>query len=231
MTEEQKKLADSYNWWHRIKLTEDYTTKGSCPHGNESDFESRFGLPKDMTGLSVLDVGTWDGLFAFEAEKRGAEVDAIDCYQKCAGQQLEMLKAHEPFRLAYSVLNSGVVFGFNTLEDYEPTLFIDDDYPRDEYIKYDYIFHFGIMYHIKNPLGHVEKLMELVAPGGTILVETAISKMFGPVLEYAPGFDNDPTNFFYPTVEWMELAFKENGAKSVECFYNDGIRATFRIKC
>ena len=30
-------------------------------------------LPEDMSGLSVLDVGAWDGFFSFECERRGAE--------------------------------------------------------------------------------------------------------------------------------------------------------------
>src|ERR1700730_201128 len=37
-----------------------------------------FQLPEDLTGQSVLDIGPWDGYFAFEMERRGAEVTAID---------------------------------------------------------------------------------------------------------------------------------------------------------
>jgi len=33
-----------------------------------------------MTGLRVLDVGTYDGFFAFECERRGADVVAIDIH-------------------------------------------------------------------------------------------------------------------------------------------------------
>ena len=33
-----------------------------------------------MTGLCVLDVGTYDGYFAFECERRGANVVAIDIH-------------------------------------------------------------------------------------------------------------------------------------------------------
>jgi tRNA (mo5U34)-methyltransferase len=35
-------------------------------------------LPDDMRGLRVLDIGTYDGYFAFECERRGAEVVAVD---------------------------------------------------------------------------------------------------------------------------------------------------------
>jgi tRNA (mo5U34)-methyltransferase len=38
-----------------------------------------FGLPQDMTGMRCLDIGTYDGFWAFEMERRGAaEVIGID---------------------------------------------------------------------------------------------------------------------------------------------------------
>ena len=39
-------------------------------------YVARYGLPTDMTGMRALDVGTWDGFWAFEMERRGAEVVA-----------------------------------------------------------------------------------------------------------------------------------------------------------
>ena len=38
-------------------------------------------LPDDLRGRRALDVGTFDGFWAFELEKRGAEVVAIDIEQ------------------------------------------------------------------------------------------------------------------------------------------------------
>lgn len=39
----------------------------------------RYGLPERMDGMRVLEVGTWDGFWAFEMERRGAdEVIALD---------------------------------------------------------------------------------------------------------------------------------------------------------
>jgi tRNA (mo5U34)-methyltransferase len=37
-----------------------------------------YGLPERMDGMRALDVGTWDGFWAFEMERRGAEVTALD---------------------------------------------------------------------------------------------------------------------------------------------------------
>ena len=41
-------------------------------------YVERFGLPERMDGMRVLDVGTFDGFWAFEMESRGAEVVALD---------------------------------------------------------------------------------------------------------------------------------------------------------
>jgi tRNA (mo5U34)-methyltransferase len=38
----------------------------------------RYGLPDRLEGMRVLDVGTWDGFWAFELEHRGASVVALD---------------------------------------------------------------------------------------------------------------------------------------------------------
>ncbi len=37
-----------------------------------------YGLPERMDGMRVLDIGTWDGFWAFEMERRGATVVALD---------------------------------------------------------------------------------------------------------------------------------------------------------
>jgi tRNA (mo5U34)-methyltransferase len=223
MTEEQRKEIESLKWWHRIHLTPDYTTPGICPHGHPGDFESRFGLPKDLIGLSVLDVGGYDGLFSFECEKRRAKnVDMIDIYQGSPNKN-----SNRPFQLAKEILNSKVFYNEYSLENFMPYSYKT---------MFDIILYFGVMYHIENPLGAVKKLMQLVKTGGTILVETAITNTTleassTPILEYRPGHDNDPTNQFYPNTAWIKSAFLTNGAKSVEVVYKDPHRATYRVLC
>lgn len=235
MTEEQRKEVESLYWWHRIELEPGYVTPGECPHGNAQDFESRFGLPKDLTGLTVLDVGGYDGLFSFECEKRGAaEVDMIDRYQNSKNTKHH---PNRPFTLAKTILNSNVLYQNHTLEDYNPKYWDTlEDIEICKPVLYDLILYYGVLYHITNPLGAVEKLIKLIKPGSVILVETTIAnpeleESLVPVLEYRPGFDGDPTNFFYPNTAWIITAFVANGARGVQVVYNDGIRATYRIKC
>lgn len=67
---------ESY-WFHKIELAPDLITPGwSDPEKDKPPF---FGLPTNMRGMRVLDVGCCEGFFSFEAERRGArEVVAID---------------------------------------------------------------------------------------------------------------------------------------------------------
>jgi tRNA (mo5U34)-methyltransferase len=63
------------DWYHTLELPERLETDGWFdlrPH------VASYGLPERMDGMRALDVGTWDGFWAFEMERRGAEVVAID---------------------------------------------------------------------------------------------------------------------------------------------------------
>lgn len=63
-------------WYHTIDLGNGIVTPGFI---DNRPTMHRFGLPEDMTGLRCLDIGTYDGFWAFEFERRGAsEVIAID---------------------------------------------------------------------------------------------------------------------------------------------------------
>ena len=36
------------------------------------------GVPADLSGLRVLEIGAWDGAYTFELVRRGAQVTALD---------------------------------------------------------------------------------------------------------------------------------------------------------
>lgn len=62
-------------WYHTLELPGGIVTDGIFDHRPLVPF---YGLPDDLQGKSVLDVGTWDGFWAFELERRGGKVSAID---------------------------------------------------------------------------------------------------------------------------------------------------------
>lgn len=70
-----RERAEQLGWYHTLELAPDYTTKGMF---DLRSYVERYGLPERMDGMRALDVGTWDGFWAFEMERRGAEVVALD---------------------------------------------------------------------------------------------------------------------------------------------------------
>lgn len=74
--EELIERARAHGWYHTLELAPGLATPGMFDH---RPFVQRYGLPERLDGLRCLDVGTWDGFWAFELERRGAaEVHAID---------------------------------------------------------------------------------------------------------------------------------------------------------
>lgn len=64
-----------YFWYHTVDLGDGLVTPGSFDY--RSSLPS-FGFPDDMSGKTVLDVGSATGFFAFEFEKRGASVVSVE---------------------------------------------------------------------------------------------------------------------------------------------------------
>ena len=63
-------------WYHSIDLGNGVVTPGFI---DNRDTVRYFGLPDDLRGRRCLDIGTYDGFWAFEMERRGAnEVVGID---------------------------------------------------------------------------------------------------------------------------------------------------------
>ena len=65
----------NYYWYHTIDLGDGLITPGIYDY---RDALSPYGFPEDMRGMTVLDVGSATGFFAFEFEKRGARVISVE---------------------------------------------------------------------------------------------------------------------------------------------------------
>ena len=98
-----------------------------------------FGLPMDLRGKRVLDVGAWDGWFSFECERRGAEVVAVDCV------------AMDTFLEAKQLIGSKVEY---------LTLDVNELSAR-RLGRFDIVLFFGVLYHLRHPLLGLEKAVEL----------------------------------------------------------------------
>jgi SAM-dependent methyltransferase len=70
-------LADPerYYWYHTLDLGDGVVTPGLYDY---RETIGAFGFPEDMSGMTVLDVGSATGFFAFEFERRGARVISVE---------------------------------------------------------------------------------------------------------------------------------------------------------
>jgi tRNA (mo5U34)-methyltransferase len=150
-------------WFHTFALNR---AEGIYTSGAARDHRYRVSaLPADFGGLSVLDVGTFDGFYAFLAERRGAgRVVAVDNEQYrlwvVARWGIE-LEGGEGFRAIHGLVGSSVEY--RRLDAFE----LDR---LDE--QFDFVFCFGILHRVEDPLGLLRVLRERTAPAGTVLVET-----------------------------------------------------------
>ncbi len=74
-TRELLALARRHTWYHTLELADGVVTSGMF---DLRPYVSRYGLPERLDGLRCLDVGTFDGFWAFEMERRGGTVVALD---------------------------------------------------------------------------------------------------------------------------------------------------------
>src|SRR5215831_10985883 len=91
-----RKEVSALHWFHRIDLGNGIITPGQDIDG-ETKIEFNK-IPTDLRGKTVLDIGAWDGLFSFEAERRGAaRVLATDsfCWNGRGGARRPVLNSPE----------------------------------------------------------------------------------------------------------------------------------------
>ena len=141
--------AEPY-WFLQMELGDGVVTPGwSNAARDKLPF---FGLPDDMTGFRVLDVGCAEGFFSFEAERRGAaEVVSLDYDPECIKR----------FRLCAEALGSAVT---------HPQ--VESVYTLDPAVlgTFDLVMFFGLLYHLEYPLLGVEKVAAMTS--GTLLVQS-----------------------------------------------------------
>lgn len=181
--------AEGY-WFHRIELAPDLVTPGwSDPRSEKLPY---FGLPADMSGMRVLDVGCADGFFSFEAERRGArEVVAIDSFPDSIRRTT----------LCRDALGSRVA----------PYLCNVYDLQAKTFGTFDLVMFFGVLYHLRHPLLALERLRSVCS--GTLLLQTATWEVAGekqlPLARFDPfGIESGPEHqrSWDPTVFWRPNA-------------------------
>jgi tRNA (mo5U34)-methyltransferase len=174
-------LVDAVPHWHHImRFPHGIVTPGAYDPGELFAFLE---LP-DLRGKRVLDVGTRDGFFAFECERRGAEVVAVDY----AGMDLT------GFGAAKKIYGSQVEYVQANVYDLSP----------DVLDTFDVVLFLGVLYHLRHPLLALDRLRPLCR--SLLIVESLVcdAKVFTgfetgePLARLAPRLVDTPLAQFLP---------------------------------
>jgi len=223
----QAKVDAIPDWYHIIELPGGIVTPGGSPIDAD-----QYGVPDDLTGKRVLDVGAWDGYWTFEALRRGAmEVVAIDdfsdtCPSKLPGAEAftyERSVKWQPFDLCREALG----YTEAQAKRIEMSLYDVADAGLGEF---DVIFFFGTLYHCKYPQYAMDKLVALLNGGGRIYIESAICDDFSPygggfghghadnVIEVYPGaqYGHNPSNYWVPSLSALGCMMQMAGIQNID---------------
>ena len=198
--------VEAIRWFHTIDLG------GGVVAPGEDDTPAKLrtlGLPADLTGLSVLDVGAWDGFFSFEAERRGARrVVAVDPAAWREDQPENEWGTKAGFELARRVLGSRV-------EDLDLDLL---DISPETVGRFDVVLFLGVLYHLLDPLPVLERVASVT---DRLLILETHADLLGlrrPAMAFYPGaeVEGDGSTWWGPNVALLRALLGGQGFTRVK---------------
>jgi tRNA (mo5U34)-methyltransferase len=174
-------------WYHAIDLGHGVVTPGIFDHRPVID---RYRLPDSLAGRRVLDIGTFDGYWAFEFERRGAaEVVAMDIatfgeadFPPPARARMDPAVLAEQtgrgFVIAHDVLGSRVIRRTGSVYRLDVA----------EWGRFDLVHLGNVLVHLRDPALALQRILPLVQ--GRLMVSEAVdpdleeAEGMGPLLRY-----------------------------------------------
>jgi tRNA (mo5U34)-methyltransferase len=220
-SDELTDLIRSTSWYHTIDLPGGITTPGQFDH---RELLPRYGLPKDLTGKRALDVATFNGYWAFELEKRGAQVTAIDLddprewdYPRPVRAVVDSMGEQGDigagFRIAHRALNSAVERVKCSVYELDP----------EKVGMFDLVHSGDLLLHLRNPLAALEAMRSVTS--GQLVMSDVIDMTvgwgtYGPAVQYMGGWDD--LLWWVPSLDALAQMVVDAGFRdvSLNCVYN-----------
>ncbi|MBI4463313.1 MAG: methyltransferase domain-containing protein [Acidobacteria bacterium] len=235
--------VSQFVWYHTVDLGEGLVTPGMYDY---RETVTAFQFPPDMQALTVLDVGSATGFFAFEFEKRGAQVISIELpsleqLDRFPGQTTELLLkklakmleavataptgspdiSRSSEQLYFSLLEGPFRFCHRRLRSnvsrcYSTVYDLTPERLGAE--AFDWIFLGDILVHTLDPL----RALSAVAPlcRDTLVLSQVMPEEFGsqPAMLYVGGEDpeGDDISWWWPNKLCLEQILKKLGFRTVE---------------
>jgi len=157
-----RRQVEERRWYHTLDLAPGVTTPGFFDH---RPVIASYELPERLHGMRALDVGTFDGFWAFEMERRGAQVTALDVDApedldwpprlRDSGPRGEEANAdllsQGGFQVAHRALGSAVVR--ETVSVYDAT--------PERFGTFDLVFCGSVLVHLRDPALALERMAAL----------------------------------------------------------------------
>ena len=183
-SEEKLALINTWDKWRQtIDLGDDIFSPGfeKDTHRKSKAWELK---PEIFADKTVLDIGAWDGFFAFLAEKWGAsEVTALD------------IQLSRGFEIAKQILDSKVKHIVKDIIETKP----------EDVGTFDVVLFCGVLYHMKFPFFSLHRVANLTKSGGTLILETHALENKPIKVEKFPNsdgvYETDCYMLFYPNDE------------------------------
>ncbi|MFL6239508.1 MAG: class I SAM-dependent methyltransferase [Actinomycetes bacterium] len=219
-------LATQHRWYHTIDLEPGVATPGWCDLRDKASVPP---IPKKLKGKRALDCGTFDGFWAFELERRGAEVVAIDI------DEIPPPDAPEIYREETRKQMGGVVpgTGFKVLKEYfgssvtRVSCNVYDVRPDVIGGPVDLAFMGALLLHLRDPIRALESVRKSIRPGGTFVSFEPVSD---PLEDEKPAANfyghTTPWTFWYPNkaclLAWLHTAGFRDIEATGETWLTDG---------
>ena len=232
----RQRVAEVPFWWHSIDVGGGVTTPGVKSPEDLAHELAGVDLP-DVRGKSVLDIGGWDGFFAFKAEEAGASrVAVIDHYmwsldlpqmvaywEQCKAAGIPPNPYHETefwhpdtlpgkagFDAARELRGSGVEA---IVDDFMET-------DLDALGQFDVVLYLGVLYHMENPMLALRRLSQVTRERAIVETEAAVipGSEHQALWRFFPGaeLNADVSNWWAPNMAALAGALPAVGFSSVE---------------
>lgn len=202
------------SWYHTIELSGGVVTPGQFDH---RALVPRYGLPADLSGKRALDVATFDGFWAFELERRGARVTAVDLddprdwdFPDAVQPLVSAPTAEEAigrgFAVAHEALGSSVQRITRSVYDLDP----------DDLGQFDFVHAGDLLVHLRDPLRALQRIRAVTS--GELLLSDGIDidarpGRFGPTMQYLGGWDD--VVWWVPSIDALAQLLVDAGFRTL----------------
>jgi len=189
-------------WFHQIDFGDGLVSPGKCPL-DVLQTKADIYFPPRLDGLTVLDIGCWDGFNSFAAHHRGAArvlaTDHTVWHPPYWGDRRSFDLAHAHIAPEVEVLDIDVL-----------------DLCVERVGTFDIVLFAGVLYHLKNPIAALDRIRPLVRQ--MLIVEThmdAAETTEPAAIFYTHGYGGDGSNWWGPNRACVEGMLHRTGYSDI----------------